>query len=149
MSITIWNQLVDRLGCADLDEDGISDLRDPKPTSATSDSEDWDEDGHMDLRNWTNADGLQYWINGTDVFPDNPFEWSDLDDDGVGDNSDAFPNDATETADTDGDSIGDVADQCPYAWGNATEGDAAGCLDSDGDGWADQDDAFFQIRLSG
>ncbi len=136
---TSW---LDRLGCADLDEDGISDLRDPKPTSATSDSEDWDEDGHMDLRNWTNADGLQYWINGTDVFPDNPFEWSDLDDDGVGDNSDAFPNDATETADTDGDSIGDVADQCPYAWGNATEGDAAGCLDSDGDGWADQDDAF-------
>ena len=136
---TSW---LDRLGCADLDEDGISDLRDPKPTSATSDGEDWDEDGHMDLRNWTNADGLQYWINGTDVFPDNPFEWSDLDDDGVGDNSDAFPNDATETADTDGDSIGDVADQCPYAWGNATEGDAAGCLDSDGDGWADQDDAF-------
>ena len=33
-------------------------------------------------------------------FKDNPFEWSDLDDDGVGDNSDAFPNDATETTQT-------------------------------------------------
>ena len=39
------------------------------------------------------------------MFPNDPNEWSDGDDDGVGDNADAFPSDPSETADTDGDGI--------------------------------------------
>ncbi|MGY8755312.1 MAG: hypothetical protein ACKVIR_06435, partial [Candidatus Poseidoniales archaeon] len=69
-------------------------------------------------------------------------EWNDTDGDGGGDNSDAFPNDGTESFDSDNDSIGDNADQCKFLPGTATEGNSAGCPDSDGDGWADKDDFF-------
>ena len=73
-----------------------------------------------------------------DAFPNNPLEWSDLDHDGVGDNSDpdidgdgfanaqdAFPFDPAEHADLDGDGIGDNADP-----------------DRDGDGVPNGADAF-------
>ena len=62
--------------------------------------------------------------SGTDLFPLNPTEWSDIDGDGIGDNSDpdrdgdghanavdAFPNDPNEHADMDGDGIGDNSDR--------------------------------------
>jgi PA14 domain-containing protein/glucodextranase-like protein/carboxypeptidase-like protein/alpha/beta hydrolase family protein DUF900/thrombospondin type 3 repeat protein len=73
-----------------------------------------------------------------DVFPDDPTEWSDLDGDGIGDNSDldrdgdgvendedAFPDDANETLDTDGDGVGNNTD-----------------TDDDNDGVEDTNDAF-------
>ena len=73
-----------------------------------------------------------------DVFPNDPSEWSDLDGDGIGDNSDsdidgdgfvnvidAFPLDPNEYQDTDGDGIGNVQDD-----------------DDDGDGALDINDAF-------
>jgi hypothetical protein len=46
-----------------------------------------------------------------DDFPDDPDEWTDLDNDGYGDQtSDRFPEDPNEWADTDGDGIGDNED---------------------------------------
>ena len=146
-SLQYGSSWLDRLGCADTDGDGISDLRDPSPNSATNSTDDWDGDGYSDLRTWTNADGLQYWINGTDVFPNDQSEWNDSDSDGVGDNSDQFPTINSQYLDSDGDGYGDNStgfegDGCIFEWGNATSGSALGCLDSDGDGWADRDDAF-------
>ncbi|PPR15424.1 MAG: hypothetical protein CFH43_00911, partial [Proteobacteria bacterium] len=52
-------------------------------------------------------------------------QWIDDDDDDWGDN----PN-------------GTDGDACPGVWGNSTRGGVLGCLDSDGDGWADIVDAF-------
>jgi hypothetical protein len=85
------------------------------------DEKDTDEDGVLDT---------------LDVFPQDPTEWVDTDDDGVGnnadgdddgdaveDNRDDLPLDPTETVDTDDDGIGDRED-----------------TDDDGDGVADVDD---------
>ena len=76
--------------------------------------------------------------NDQDAFPNDPDESSDLDGDGIGDNSDpdrdgdgvnndqdAFPNDPTEISDLDGDGIGDNSDP-----------------DRDGDGVNNDQDAF-------
>jgi len=60
-----------------------------------------------------------------DAFPDNPSEWSDIDGDGVGDNTDI---------DIDGDGIPNIVDTSPY---NNT-----GILDSDGDSVEDSVDVF-------
>ncbi|MBT7244639.1 MAG: hypothetical protein HN874_04235, partial [Euryarchaeota archaeon] len=141
-SLQYGSSWLDRLGCADTDGDGISDLRDPSPNSATNSTDDWDGDGYSDLRTWTNANGLQYWINGTDVFPNDQSEWNDSDNDGVGDNSDVFPNDSNESSDLDEDGIGDNSDECMFEPGNSTDGETLGCPDRDGDGWADKSDAF-------
>ncbi|MBJ99676.1 MAG: hypothetical protein CMB48_01530, partial [Euryarchaeota archaeon] len=73
----------DQLGCSDIDGDGISDLRDPEPNIATSNVNDWDNDGYDDFRNWTNQFNITHWINGTDLFPNDPNEWADSDGDGV------------------------------------------------------------------
>lgn len=75
---------------------------------------------------------------GQDVFPGDPNEWADTDNDGVGNNADtdddndgvsdsfdAFPLDASESEDTDGDGIGNNAD-----------------TDDDNDGVPDVEDAF-------
>lgn len=83
----------------------------------------------------TDGDGVN---NAEDAFPYDPTESSDLDNDGLGDNSDddydgdgikntedAFPSDATEWLDTDGDGAGDNADG-----------------DDDGDGVQDFNDLF-------
>jgi hypothetical protein len=72
-----------------------------------------------------------------DAFPEDPFEQSDFDGDGIGDNADndddddgvrdaddAFPLDGSETTDTDDDGIGDNAD-----------------ADDDGDGLSDEEEA--------
>ena len=136
-SLQYGSSWFDRLGCADTDGDGISDLRDPVPNSMTTNTNDWDGDGINDLRTWINADGIQYWINGSDVFPNDSHEWADSDGDGVGDNSDIFPDDGNESSDLDGDGIGDNSDECMYEPGNSTDGDSLGCPDRDGDGWAD------------
>ena len=124
----------DQLGCSDIDGDGISDLRDPEPNIATSNVNDWDNDGYDDFRNWTNQDNVIHWIYGTDVFPNDPNEWEDSDGDGVGENSDAFPNDPNEWEDSDGDGVGDNSDFFPN--------DPNEWEDSDGDGVGDNSDAF-------
>ena len=61
-----------RLGCADLDEDSISDLRDPGFRPQQQAMAKTGMKMATWLRNWTNADGLQYWIDGTDVFQRQP-----------------------------------------------------------------------------
>ena len=87
-------------------------------------------------------------LDGADVFPRDPTEWEDTDNDGIGNNSDldddndtyddtvdAFPLDPNEWLDTDGDLVGDNSD--------AFVTDNTEWLDSDLDGIgdnADQDD---------
>jgi hypothetical protein len=140
---TSW---IDRFACPDLDNDGISDFNDPRPSNPTNDSQDWDSDGIMDYRNWT-FDNKIFWINGTDVFPNNKEEWTDSDGDGYGDNdADKFPLDPNEHSDSDNDGIGDNTDDCPSVNGTSSEGNYLGCHDSDQDGWADLEDRFpYQI----
>ena len=60
----------------------------------------------------------------SDHFPSDPSQWDDSDGDGLGDNID-----------------GNNPDACPETWGNSTY-PVFGCLDSDGDGWADTADAL-------
>ena len=81
-----------------------------------------------------------------DLFPYDPTQWADRDNDGYGDNldgnnPDAFPDDSNEWKDTDGDNFGDnpeghEGDACPNERGNSFF-DRLGCRDSDGDGWSD------------
>ncbi len=83
--------------------------------------------------------------NENDAFPNDPTEWKDSDNDGIGDNNDldddndgyndtedVFPNDATEQEDNDLDGIGNNAD-----------------LDDDNDGYNDTEDKdpFHDIAL--
>ena len=65
----------------------------------------------------------------------------DSDGDGWADDADTHPEDVTEWNDTDMDSFGDNSDDCIDIAGNSTE-DRLGCIDSDGDGWSDEDDTF-------
>ena len=76
-----------------------------------------------------------------DAFPVDPNEWSDLDGDGVGDNSDAFPVDPDEWSDSDGDGVGDNSDAFPV--------DPDEWSDSDGDGIGDNDDPVVPSGSSG
>ncbi|MDP6234178.1 MAG: hypothetical protein QF839_08395, partial [Candidatus Poseidoniaceae archaeon] len=104
---------------------------------------------------WNDTDGDGYGDNPNgsraDLFPNNSSEWYDTDGDGYGDNStgnnpDAFPNEPSQWEDSDGDGYGDNTggydgDQCIYTSGNSTM-PYFGCLDSDGDGWANEYDDF-------
>tara|TARA_Y100001968_G_scaffold235519_1_gene218689 strand:+ start:985 stop:4962 length:3978 start_codon:yes stop_codon:yes gene_type:complete len=107
----------------------------------------------------TDGDG---WSDANDMFPANPIQWIDADLDGIGDNyscssmiddiclseiGDAFPSEFSQHKDRDGDGFGDnpegvLADNCPDQAGTSNQGDLLGCLDSDGDGWADDLDDF-------
>ena len=124
------NSTNDRLGCIDTDGDGFSD-----------ESSGW------------RAHPYGY----ADSHPDDPYQWQDSDGDGHGDNysftlnlssglkdeiGDAFPDDFYENSDIDSDGIGDNSDWCKYTYGNSSEDGIFGCPDSDGDGWADEYDAF-------
>jgi len=60
-----------------------------------------------------------------DAFPDDPFQWSDVDGDGYGDNQ-GVPS----------------GDECIDEAGGSYENNTHGCPDYDFDGWADVDDAF-------
>jgi hypothetical protein len=60
--------------------------------------------------------------------------------------ADAFPFDSSQYRDSDGDGYGDNisgqnSDICPDMYGNSSI-DRMGCLDQDGDGWSDDNDAF-------
>gem|GEM_PF-1692073 len=126
---------------SDIDSDGYGDNSDLFPSDGTQ---------------WSDTDGDGYGdnINGNrgDVFPQDDTEWSDIDNDGYGDNTDLFLTDGTQWNDTDGDGFGDNlnganGDACPLIAGNSSIV-LLGCIDSDGDGYADLIDAFISDALS-
>ena len=131
---------------SDIDGDGYGDnpsgnSPDMFPGDATQWS-DGDNDGFGD-----NPSG-----NNPDMFPGDATQWSDIDGDGYGDNiegttPDAFPDDPFQWVDSDGDGYGDnqgvpSGDDCVDVAGSSYENARKGCPDRDGDGWADEDDAF-------
>ena len=129
----------------DLDSDGIINANDDCPNIAGTSTQ--------DLNGCPDDDSDGY-SNSGDVFPNEPSQWNDTDGDGCGDrsallggsNADSFPLDSTQCLDFDADGYGDnqtgfQPDACITTWGNSTKG-RFGCLDDDGDGWANLDDIF-------
>jgi hypothetical protein len=68
----------------------------------------------------------------------------DRDGDGFENSADAFPDDANENNDTDSDGYGDNSDDCPNNHGTSHV-DRNGCIDQDGDGVSDFNDAFWMF----
>ena len=129
-------------GCLDSDNDSYADLID----SFDNDYSQWndsDGDGFGDnyfgnqsdncpneygksinfLRGCLDSDG-DGWADLGDDLPLNPTIWLDSDDDGFGENLGSIP-----------------MDFCPLVYGESTKS-SSGCLDSDLDGWADEEDSF-------
>ena len=147
------NSSLDRQGCPDQDGDGYSD-----PDSGFTVAQ--GADAFMtDSTQWNDTDGDGYGDNASGNLPDgcinqpgtswqnNSYGCPDADSDGWGDNDDAYPADQTQWADGDRDGYGDnpggtLPDACPTQTGNSTQGNRLGCLDSDGDGWDDANDAL-------
>jgi len=156
----------------DDDGDGIPDTTDACPTQAGNSSidvvacPDTDGDGYSnqgdafpnDGSQYTDADSDGYGDNASGSLPDacpstygsstrgGEFGCPDGDGDGWADQSDTFPDDLSQWNDTDGDGYGDSiigfeGDACPQTAGNSTV-DRFGCLDADGDGTSDLNDAF-------
>ena len=86
-------------------------------------------------------------VDPVDDLPNDPNEWRDTDNDGIGNNSDpdddndnvvdevdAFPLDSTESIDSDNDGVGDNSDLFPQ--------DPQETVDTDGDGVGDNGDLF-------
>ena len=136
---TVWgNSSLDRNGCLDEDGDGQSNLND----ALLGDDTQWldtDGDGFYDnakpATNWDDCPGV--WGNSTIDLQG----CLDNDGDGVSNTNDPWPNDPIRSIDTDGDGFADVDDDCPTVWGNSSY-IVIGCLDSDGDGWTADFDAF-------
>lgn len=145
-------------GCPDSDGDGWQDSDDSHPNDVTE-WNDTDFDGFGDnlddcetvfgnstegLIGCIDTDG-DGWADERDDFIDDPLEWKDSDMDGYGDNSDEFPFESTQWSDSDGDGFGDnntglEGDDCIDESGTSNKEGLFGCLDSDGDGWADSID---------
>jgi hypothetical protein len=143
----------DRKGCPDQDGDGYSD---PDSGWASSNG----ADAFMtDSTQWNDTDGDGYGDNPTGNLPDacvatygeswqnGTYGCTDSDQDGWSDTEDTHPNEQSQWADADGDGYGDnpggtTPDACPTVFGNSTQGNRLGCLDSDGDGWDDGVDAL-------
>ena len=146
---------MDKIGCPDRDGDGWEDSNDTHPDDS-SEWNDTDLDGFGDnsddcLTLYGNStygsigcldsDG-DGWADLDDAFPDNSSEWLDSDLDSYGDNIDAFPNQKTQWLDSDKDGFGDnisgfEGDDCVDVAGISNKNGYYGCIDSDGDGWAD------------
>ena len=133
----------DSFGCADEDNDGMSDLNDDFLGESTQWT-DTDSDGFGDEVNGTQGDfcPLEAGTSTNDVFG-----CIDTDSDGYSDINDVWPNDSTQWYDDDMDGFGDensgtAPDQCPDEYGTASLGTLQGCPDTDGDGYADSEDAF-------
>ena len=132
------------LGCIDSDGDDWADNIDWD----ANDSSQWadsDSDGWGDATNGTLGDDCpEIWGNSTE---NGTLGCIDSDGDGWTDGEDWDANDSTQWADSDGDGWGDspsgtLGDDCPGIWGNSTIDGVLGCLDDDGDGWANLIDAF-------
>ena len=131
------------LGCPDSDSDGWADDEDAQPDEPTQWA-DTDSDGYGDNLAGLNPDACPSqagnstqgnrlgcpdddgdgWDNVIDELPSTPTQWLDQDGDGYGDNA-----------------TGIEADSCPGEAGTSTV-DRFGCLDDDGDGISNLNDAF-------
>ena len=143
----------DRRGCEDRDGDGASDPRPPEDFPYNWSVEEGADLWPDDSTQWVDSDGDGYGDNSSegatnpDHFPALIFAAVDDDRDGVPDEWTSFYNELNGSA-------GLNLDGCLNAYGNSTTGlgeDAEGneiqvplygCPDSDGDGRANQDDAF-------
>jgi len=149
---TAGNSSEDRNGCIDSDDDGwsdadggwtVSDGADAFPTDS-SQYIDSDGDGFGDNSSGNSPDGCPT-VTGDSTHP--ILGCADSDSDGWADDHDVLPNDDSQWNDTDGDGYGDNssgtdADDCPTISGTSTQNGTLGCLDGDGDGWADDQDHF-------
>ena len=131
------------LGCPDSDSDGWANDQDAQPDEPTQWA-DSDSDGYGDNLAGLNPDACPSqagnstqgnrlgcpdddgdgWDNVIDELPSTPSQWLDQDGDGYGDNA-----------------TGIEADSCPGEAGTSTV-DRFGCLDDDGDGISNLNDAF-------
>jgi len=144
---------MDRIGCPDTDGDGYSD---PDTNWTVANGADAFK---TDLTQWADQDGDGYGDNATGLLADdcptvvgnswqnNTLGCYDSDQDGWANIEDTHPDDNTQWADIDGDGYGDnlggtTPDACPGAIGNSTNGNRFGCVDTDGDGWDNDNDAF-------
>ena len=134
---------VNQFGCPDGDNDGTSQSNDSFPDDPTQ----WldsDTDGFGDNPNGTNPDACVSVIGTSTI---DRYGCPDEDNDGASDLNDLWLGDITQWFDTDGDGFGDQAngtmgDSCPLLFGTSNQGTKRGCIDSDGDFWADIEDAF-------
>jgi len=149
---------IDRLGCLDFDEDGYSN---PSSVWTTDDGADafpgddsqWNDsdfDGYGDNPAPANMADICPTDHGTST--EDRLGCPDIDDDGWSDEGDDFEYDPTQWLDSDSDGYGDnlapaiTPDDCVNIWGNSTL-DRLGCVDSDGDGWSDNTDAYPNHKL--
>ena len=152
------NSTFGSIGCPDNDGDGWHNSNDSHPNDNTE-WNDTDLDGYGDnsddcvdeFGNSTNGllgcidtDG-DGWADSMDDFPSDSTEWKDTDSDGFGDNVDIFPFESTQWLDSDLDGFGDnnsglEGDDCVNVSGTSYKDGLFGCLDTDGDGWADSVD---------
>ena len=134
---------IDIFGCYDEDNDGSSQSGDAFPDDPTQWS-DADSDGYGDNPNGSEPDSCPNEV-GTSFI--DVFGCLDSDSDGASNLNDLWLNDSTQWFDTDGDGWGDNSegtdgDACPNEFGTAALGTSPGCLDSDGDMYADINDDF-------
>jgi hypothetical protein len=110
----------------DSDGDSYADGNDGCPNLAGNSTEDRKGCGDFDSDGWSDPEvGIWDVSDGADWAPLDPTQWSNQDGDNYGDNM-----------------FGTLADQCPEEFGTSFMMDHYGCIDSDGDGWADVMDAF-------
>ena len=134
---------IDLFGCPDADNDGTSQGDDAFPDDSTQ----WldsDGDGFGDNPNGTNPDACISVIGTSTI---DRFGCPDEDGDGASDLNDLWLGDSSQWFDSDGDGFGDqengtLGDSCPQTFGKSSLGTKHGCLDGDGDLWADIEDAF-------
>ena len=130
------------LGCTDSDSDGWADSIDAFPNEPTQ-WVDSDGDGYGDQTGGFEGDSCP---NESGNSSEDRFGCLDSDMDGYSDFGDSFPNSASAWSDADSDSFPDQralvnSDDCPNEAGTSIE-DRIGCLDTDGDGWSDENDAY-------
>ena len=124
--ITWGNSTADRLGCADTDGDGYSNAGDFMPLDPMQ-WVDSDGDGYGDNHYYDIDPSTGLLVNQTgDGSPMDPEQWEDMDGDSYGDNNPQ----------------GDKYDDCPTIPGTSNQNGKYGCIDTDGDGWANEDDLF-------
>ena len=143
---------VDGNGCSDAqrdtDRDGVVDDNDLCFGTASGASV--DVNGCSDAQVDADGDGVcdpgpppsvgPLGCTGSDAFPNDATETTDSDGDGLGDNSDLCSGTASG-ASVDGDGVGDNRDLCSGT-GSGVVVDGNGCVDTDGDGIADNIDRF-------